>query len=54
MANSTGSLAQRTLKLLEKLNTRYVCMTCANQGGEGKHTPDCEFYAVLTDWRRHG
>lgn len=45
------SLERATLELLEKLHTRYVCMTCGNRGHEGKHEPSCEFFSVLKAWR---
>lgn len=47
-----SQLERKALDLLEKLHTRYVCMTCGNRGREGKHEPNCEFFAVLTALRQ--
>jgi hypothetical protein len=47
-----NALEKATLALLEKLHTRYVCMTCGNRGHEGKHEAGCEFFTILKAWRK--
>jgi hypothetical protein len=45
-------LENATLRLLEEINSRFVCTHCSNSGGEGKHREDCEFYSILQAWRQ--
>lgn len=39
------------LEVLERINSRYVCPECHNDGGDGKHRQDCLLFSVLKTLR---